>query len=133
MESKLKHLEFIQNVMTRMNSNSFLIKGWTITIVSALFALAAKDANVNYVLVSYIAIPVFWILDGFYISQERQYRDLYKEVTLKQENNIDFNMDASGYCKGNRTWLTGIFSKSLIPFYGISVAATLIIMFFIAK
>lgn len=130
-EKKLKHLEFIQNVINRMNSNSFLLKGWTITLISALFALAAKDANVNYVLVSYIVIPVFWVLDGFYISQERQYRDLYKEVAAKAENTIDFNMDASAFCKGDRTWIAGIFSKTLIPFYGISVATTLTIMFLI--
>ncbi len=47
MERKIKHLEFIQIVISRMNSNSFLIKGWTITLMSALFALAAKDTNFN--------------------------------------------------------------------------------------
>lgn len=132
-EKKIKHLEFLQNVITRMNSNSFLIKGWTVTIVSALFALASKDANINYVLVSYIAIPIFWILDGFYISQERQYRDLYKEVATKAENEIDFNMDASKFDKGDRTWLSGILSKTLMPFYGLSVGITLTIMFLIHK
>lgn len=132
-EKKIKHLEFLQNVITRMNSNSFLIKGWTVTIVSALFALASKDANINYVLVSYIAIPIFWILDGFYISQERQYRDLYKEVSTKVESEIDFNMDASKFDKRDRTWLSGILSKTLIPFYGLSVGITLIIMFLIHK
>lgn len=101
MENKRKHLEFLQNVITRMNSNSFLIKGWTITLVSALFALAANDANVNYVLVSYIAIPVFWILDVFYISQERQYRNLYAVVATKKEDAIDFSMDASDFNKGD--------------------------------
>lgn len=131
MEKKIKHLEFLQNVITRMNSNSFLIKGWTITLVSALFALASKDANANYVLVSYIAIPVFWVLDGFYISQERQYRDLYAVVAAKDETAIDFSMDASSFNQGNRTWLAGIFSKTLIPFYGISIVTTLIVMFLI--
>lgn len=131
MEKKIKHLEFIQNIINRMNSNSFLIKGWTITLISALFALAAKDANINYVLISYIVIPVFWMLDGFYISQERQYRDLYNEIALKSEDDIDFNLDASVYSKNDRTWLAGIFSKTLIPFYGISIATTLIIMFLI--
>lgn len=131
MEAKLKHLEFIQNVITRMNSNSFLIKGWAITLVSALFALAAKDANINYVLISYIVIPVFWVLDGFYISRERQYRDLYSDVAKKPENDIDFNMDASGYNQGNRTWISGIFSKTLWPFYGVATIATLIVMFLI--
>lgn len=131
MEAKLKHLEFIQNVIMRMNSNSFLIKGWAITLVSALFALAAKDADINYVLISYIVIPVFWVLDGFYISRERQYRDLYSDVAKKSENDVDFNMDASGYCQGNRTWISGVFSKTLWTFYGVSTIVTLIVMFLI--
>ncbi|EGQ8088817.1 hypothetical protein FWP56_21490 [Vibrio vulnificus] len=134
MESKLKHLEFIQNVITRMNSNSFLIKGWTITLISALFALAAKDANIQYVLITYIVIPVFWFLDGFFISQERQYRDLYNEVSSKREADIDFSMNASKFTGKDyekNSWVSGIFSKTLMPFYGITVAATAIVMFLI--
>jgi len=130
-DNKLKHLEFIQNIITRMNSNSFMLKAWTISLVSALFALAANDANMNYVLVSYIAIPVFWILDGFYISQERQYRDLYSDVAKKGQNEIDFSLDATDYNKGRNNWVSGIISKTLIPFYGISIVATLIVMFLI--
>lgn len=131
MESKLKHLEFIQNVITRMNSNSFLIKGWAITLISALFALAAKDANIQYVLVTYIVIPVFWMLDGFFISQERQYRKLYDEVRLKSDEDIDFSMNASKYNSGRNTWPAGVWSKTLFPFYGITVVVTVVVMFFI--
>ena len=75
---KLKHLEFIQNIITRMNSNSFLIKGWSITLISALFALAAKDSNINYVLITYVVIPVFWLLDGFFIATERNIKTYIK-------------------------------------------------------
>jgi len=131
MESKIKHLEFIQNIITRMNSNSFMLKAWTITLVSALFALATNGSNMDYVLVSYIAIPVFWILDGFYISQERQYRSLYAEVAKKNQSEIDFSLDATKYNEGKNNWISGILSKTLIPFYGISVIATLIVMFLI--
>jgi hypothetical protein len=131
MKQKLKHLEFIQNVITRMNSNSFLIKGWTITLVSALFALSANDANINYVLISYIVILVFWVLDGFYISIERQYRDLYNDVAQKTEEEIDFSMNTSIYKRGNRTWWNGIFSKTLWPFYGIIFVITLLVVFLI--
>ena len=129
-EKVIKHLEFIQNVITRMNSNSFLIKGWTITLVSALFALASSDTNLNYVLISYIAIPVFWVIDGFFISTERQYCDLYNEVRLKKEDEIDFDMDASKFNTGKNTWVSGILSKTLIPFYGVTFGATLLVMFF---
>lgn len=130
-DKKMKNLEFIQNVISRMNSNSFLIKGWAITLVSALFALAAKDANINYVLISYVVIPVFWFLDGFFIATERQYRDLYNEVREKEESKIDFDMNASRFNRGKNTWLSGIFSKTLIPYYGVSIFATLIVMFLI--
>ena len=39
MEVKLKHLEMIQAVITRMAKNSFLLKGWSITLTAAIFAL----------------------------------------------------------------------------------------------
>ena len=39
---QLKHLEFIQNVITRMNTNSFQIKTWAVTLVSALLAIFAS-------------------------------------------------------------------------------------------
>lgn len=44
-EYKVKHLEFIQNVITRMNTNSFQIKEWTVTITSALLAIFAAKSN----------------------------------------------------------------------------------------
>lgn len=125
-ENKLKHLEFIQNVIARMNSNSFLLKGWCVTLLSALFVLAAKDSNSSYILISYIAIPLFWILDGYYLSQERQYRALYNEVRLK--NDIDFDMNTSEYCIQDRTWIAGIKSETILTFYGTSMILVLIVL-----
>jgi len=128
-EDKRKHLEFIQLTITRMNVNSFLLKGWTITLVAALFALAAKDANIRYVMICYIAIPAFWILDGFYIATDRRYRALYGEVIRKEESAIDYSMDATKFNKGNNTWIGGIFSYTLLIFYGICTGTTLAVMF----
>lgn len=130
-ENKIKHLEFIQLTITRMNVNSFLLKGWTVTLVSALFVLSGKDANINYVLISYIVIPVFWILDGFYIGVERQYRELYNDVAKKKEIDIDFDMNAKKFAKGNKSWLGGIFSMTLLIFYGVCILTTLIVMYLI--
>lgn len=129
-EKKLKHLEFIQNIITRMNSNSFLLKGWTITLVSALFALAAKDANLNYVLISYIVIPVFWGLDSYFLSQERQFRNLYDSVRTNDESLIDFNLYTADFRKGTNTWRCCLISKTILPFYFISILATLTVMYF---
>jgi len=129
MENKRKHLEFIQGVITRMNTNSFILKGWAITLVSALFALAAKDANRTYVLIAYVPIPLFWVLDGFYLSKERQFRELYKKVAGLEEKNVDFIMNVKEYDKERNTWVRTIFSSTLIPFYITLIAVTLIVTF----
>ncbi|MCQ2335869.1 MAG: hypothetical protein MJ010_01650 [Paludibacteraceae bacterium] len=96
MEEKIKHLEFIQNVITRMNTNSFQLKGWMITIVSALLALYANSENVLYIFVAIAPVIIFWCLDAFYLKQEKLYRKLYQEIV--NNNNVTlFDMNASKY------------------------------------
>ena len=48
----MKHMEMIQGVINRMASNSFALKGWTVTLVAGIFALASKDADKMYFLVA---------------------------------------------------------------------------------
>ena len=114
-----------------MNVNSFFLKGWTVTLVSALFAFATKETNTQYILITYFAIPLFWILDGYYLSQERQYRVLYDIVRKKNEDDIDFGLNARPYNKGNKGWIASIFSCTLLIFYGILTGITLLVMFLI--
>lgn len=126
-ENKIKHLEFIQNVITRMNSNSFMIKGWCVTLVAALFALAAKDSEVKFAVIAYIVIPTFWVLDGFFIIREKHFRDLYNQVRLKNEEDIDYSMTPIPLNIGD--WITdGIITYTLVPFYGIMLIATLVVL-----
>ncbi|HFK5569296.1 TPA: hypothetical protein ACG0AO_001085 [Elizabethkingia meningoseptica] len=130
-DNKLKHLEFIQNTITRMSTNSFIVKGWVITIVSALFALAEKDSNKNYILLSYFAIPVFWYLNGYFLKMERKYRKLYDDVRLKGENDIDFSMNTDAFNEAGCNTLSSMFSKSICPLYIFMIIVTLLIMFLI--
>lgn len=127
-ENKIKHLEFIQNVITRMNSNSFMIKGWCVTLVAALFALAAKDSEVKFAVIAYFIIPIFWILDGFFLATEKAFRKMYNQVRVKDEDEIDFNMtpELVTICD---LFCHGIFTKTLLPFYGICLLATRAIIY----
>lgn len=131
MENKIKHLEFIQLVITRMNVNSFLLRGWSVTLVAALFAFAAKDTNIEYVLITYISTPLFWILDGYYLSQERKYRDLYNSIRNKKEIDIDFDMNATIMNNNKNSWLSSFFSITNLIFYGTLIAITLVVMLII--
>jgi len=108
----------IQNIITRMSGNLFILKGWTITLIVALFTVAAKNEEGIYILFSFFSIAIFWLLDGYFLSMERCYRDLYNSVSRKKENNIDFSMNFTKYMKGKNTWIRSMFSKTLFIFYG---------------
>lgn len=119
MSDKQKHLEFIQNAINRMAGNSFRLKGWTVLLVSALFAFFARFGEAGYVFIVIAPIVAFWHLDGFFLSQERLFRSLYDRVRNKSESEIDYSMDTGefGSVPRNR-WLNSTFSRTLLVFYG---------------
>lgn len=131
MENKRKHLEFIQDIVRRMASNLFFLRGWTITLISALLALFIKGSNSSHVIYFLIVlILVFWILDGYFLSQERLFRDLYNYVRKLKEEEIDFSMDISEYKKFKKNTLVyAMFSITLLIFYLPLIGAALFIIY----
>lgn len=129
MEKKLKHLEFIQNVINRMANNSFIIKGWCITLAAALIALLEKkDIDKCYIPFSFIPLLFFWFLDAYFIKVERQYRKLYDEVRKEEDEKIDFSMDISSY---EECYRKVFFSYTLFLFYLSLIGISLVITFLI--
>ncbi len=103
-ENMVKQLEMIQGIINRMGSNSFALKGWAVTLVAALFALASKNTNPMYFFIAYIPILVFWGLDSYYLQIERKYRNLYDYVRRQNEIEIDYNMSTKeDYCDNDKT------------------------------
>lgn len=123
MEAKIKHLEFIQGVINRLSTNSFLLKGWSVVLVSALFALSASDSNVMFVYLAYIPACVFWGLDGYFLGLEKGYRKLYDRVREQEPEKVDFAMKISNDDRGFGKWVDATLSKSLIPFHGALISA----------
>lgn len=58
MDKKISHLNMIQGVITRMGTNSFALKGWTVGIMIAIYAFAGKS-NVKAVIVTLMPLIVF--------------------------------------------------------------------------
>jgi hypothetical protein len=117
-ENKLKHLEFIQSAITRMAQNSFLLKGWTVTLVAGLLAFAnIKEMDFKFIILAYIPAVFFWLLDGYYLRQERLFRKLYDEIRLKNPQDIDFSMNTSNFKKDVDEWIYVCFSTTLTLFY----------------
>ena len=87
----LKQLDHVQAVIERLAGNSFLLKGWAVTLVSALVALSIKDGKSAAYLSAVGIIPavVFWLLDAYYLATERRLRSAYLAALSSRELSFD--------------------------------------------
>ena len=120
-EQVIKHLEIIQGVINRLANNSFLIKSWSMTIISASILFISRNQKFSeYIILSFL-IPVlgFWILDGYFLWQERVFRGIYNDVRTQESTN--FEMPISSKIKKIK-WIKAVFSKTLNIFYLIEIS-----------
>lgn len=121
-EKQQQHLEFIQNIISRMNANSFQIKGLTITIVSALMAIYASNPKVLFIFIGIPPTILFWFLDSYYLQQERKFRGVYNDVA-KIKNTIGvkrYEMPIHKYTKDidkQYSFWNVLFSKTIAWLY----------------
>ncbi|GGW82947.1 hypothetical protein [Salegentibacter mishustinae] len=128
LDIKIKHLEFLQNIITRMNSNSFYIKGWTITLVSAIFAISKED-SISYSIL-FLGVPIFWSLDAFYLSREKQFRKLYELVSADSKNIEPFSLNIEEVEKKKINWFRCLFSITIGPIYMVIIAAIFLLKYY---
>ena len=63
-----------------MAHNSFVIKNWCITVTVALLAIETNIGNVVFATISIFTCIIFWLLDGYYLREERRFRILYDDA-----------------------------------------------------
>ena len=124
-EFMIKEIEIIQDIVKRMAFNSFMIKGWTVTLVAVTLLLRGSKYQV---LIAFIPILVFWLLDAYFLWQERLYRRLYNWVTKNRMNTDEYLFDMNAYRFKNeeQSKLRIMFSITLGWFYGSIFILTLI-------
>ncbi|VGM94875.1 Uncharacterised protein [uncultured Avibacterium sp.] len=125
-----KEIDLLQACITRMANNSFVIKGWAITLVSLILTLNNNQSKFNWIII--IPILAFWYLDAFFLNTERVYRTQYDWVIKNRENTNEnlYELNPSKF-QGNESILETIISKSLLIFYGTLIALSLFISYFI--
>jgi len=134
-DNKTKHLEFIQHIVTRLNTNSFQIKGLAITIVAALLAVYASTQKLDFIIISILPTLIFWFLDAYYLQQERKFRGLYNDVAGVSENPKEikeFEMRPDLYKGGKYSFISVLFSKTIWTIY-IPILIVLIVTYFYLK
>lgn len=130
-QDQIKHLEFIQSTISRISNNSFLIKGWSLSIAAALLAFSVKESKWSIAAISLLPSMAFWLLDAYFLRQERLFRRLYDKARLPDPEIEIFSMDVSPY-RDSESWVRPIFSTSLLLYYGSLGIANLAALIFIA-
>ena len=116
----------VQAVITRMAGNSFLIKGWSITLIAALFVLAAANTNELFIYLAYFPTFMFWALDAYFLRQERLFRKLYDDV--RTTGPVDFSMDTQPFAKHVGGLWSVAWSPTLRLFHGTITGTVLVVM-----
>jgi hypothetical protein len=120
-----------------MANNSFLLKGWTVTLVAALFALAAQNANIIFITIAIFPTIAFWILDAYFLRQEKLFRALYDDIRIKKDEDIlpsdAFIMNTKNYKNSVYSWFRMIFSRTLLFFYGALLVTMFITFILVAR
>lgn len=84
-ENLHKEIDLIQECIKRMANNSFLLKGWTISLVAVVLALSEKNVNPYFLgLVVLVPLISFWYLDAFFLYTEKLYRKMYEWVITER-------------------------------------------------
>jgi hypothetical protein len=119
-EDKRKHLDYLQAVITRMNTNSFQIKNMAVVILTAMFALFAATPKVLLIFLAGFPLIIFWLLDAYYLRQERKFRALYKDVAglTNQFEIVTYDMSPDKYSGNGCSFVESFSSKTILSFYG---------------
>lgn len=90
-----KEIDLIQDCIKRMAHNSFLLKGWAITLVAVVLALVDKKVSPYFLgLVILFPLVSFWYLDAFFLYTEKLFRKMYEWViTERPKGNSDHMYD----------------------------------------
>ena len=119
-EGRIRHLELIQGVISRMAQNSFMMKGWAVTLVSAILVVAHEVAGWEYLLVALLPALVFWGFDAFYLRRERLFIALYDVVRSQSDaewNEDPFTFGTDTRADGVDGWFRVCRSRSVVWLY----------------
>lgn len=141
-DNRIKHLEMIQAVIARLGNDSFLVKGWALTVAGAFFGFAINATKLGLAWASLVPTVLFWGLDVHFLRAERLFRVLF-EYVRKEEDAVDpFFMNAPGKqfvrrVKADRdeknaaSWWNTLKRPTLALFYGTLIIAAVVLILLI--
>jgi hypothetical protein len=112
--SRVEHLKMIQGVISRLGQNSFVLKGWSVTLTAGLLAAAINDKGV-YAKLALFPTIVFWGLDAYYLQQERLFRALHNAVANEEGASTPrYSLDVTPHRGSVDSWLCACVAPTVL-------------------
>lgn len=124
-ENLHKELDLVQDCIKRMANNSFLLKGWTLSLLTVIIALAQDVSQTKLIVTLIVPTLCFWYLNAYFLRAECRYRKLYGWVVVNRPKTVEhqYDLNPGRFDKDVAGILELMFSKTLSVFYGIPLLA----------
>lgn len=125
--SRLQHLAFIQNIITRLAITSVVFK------VLTVMALCLFNVYLYFLVIPIVA--TLWIFDAYCLLQQRQYGLLYDRVRLQDDKEqTDFSLyngaDEFTVIKPRRIHINYLMALTEVGFYLPMLVVAVFVSFF---
>lgn len=137
MNKKIDSLKTLQNIINRLEKNSFANKGWLIVLISTLVTVSYSQPLLRHSLYSAILfvviIVLFWFCDAYYKGLVQHYRELSNNLAgelARDSNYLQFLQKIKGikYCNQYELAFRNMLIGDVAPFYiTLSVAMMLFV------
>ncbi len=116
----IEELKILQGVINRMAQNSLECKKWTLALVVGFLSLKIEAISNFYGLcVLGVLLLCFYLLDAYYLKQERLFREQYQWLIknrLKTDERLFEALPVQKTCQLTQL-LSAMFSVSLFPYW----------------
>lgn len=128
---RVKHLEMVQGVVSRMAGQGATLKNYCITLTTAICGLAITLQRPLVALLALLPVTILALLDAQYLRLERRFRALFDEVRLETWSNPPTFEINSQRAPASSYW-GALFSWSILIFYA-PLALSVVIVALIAR
>ncbi len=119
-----KYMDILQMNIQRMCQLSNTCKAWCITLVSAMLVFVMKEQEWNALTILLLPVFLFYVLDAYYLSVEREFVVLSRAISRKvQEGTVQLSdvfvfRTAKRLKRACLVLRAMLWSWSTLPFYG---------------
>lgn len=127
----VEHLKMIQAVVSRLAQNSFQTKSWSVTVVTAILAFSSRSAQEATCALAFFPAICFWMLDAYYLREERLFRALYVAAVTGEVPR--FSMDKSAFETKVSSWPATMLAPAIVLVHAIILVVITIVITFALK